>query len=60
MTTSRSNKHISSEYAAFENVLRRVLKVSKADLDETIKAAKMDRKRRREAKKASSSRASGE
>jgi len=53
------NVKTNDEYTAFENVLRRVLKVSKADLDARIKAAKADRKRRKEAK-ASSSRASGE
>jgi hypothetical protein len=49
----------SPEYTAFENVLRRVLRVSKTEVDERIKAAKLERKRRREAR-ASASRASGE
>jgi hypothetical protein len=54
-----SQSKLSNEYTAFENVLRRVLKVSKKELDDRIKADRMNRKRRKEAK-ASSSRASGE
>jgi hypothetical protein len=54
----KSSTQTSKEYIAFENVLRRVLKVSKTELDERIQAGKLNRKRRREAK-ASSSRASG-
>lgn len=55
----KENVKTNEQYLAFENVLRRVLKVSKNELEERIKAARLDRKRRREAK-ASSSRASGE
>ena len=49
----------SNEYNAFENALRQVLKVSKTELEERIKSAKLDRKRRREARKVSASRGSG-
>jgi hypothetical protein len=56
----KSHPKSTDEYAAFENVLRRVLKVSKSELDERIKAARLDRKRKREAKKISASRAFGE
>jgi hypothetical protein len=47
------------QYTAFENVLRRVLRVSKTELKQRIKTAKMDRKRKRELKNVSASRASG-
>lgn len=56
----KENAKTTDPYSAFENVLRRVLKISKTELDQRINAAKLDRKRRKEAKNASASRASGE